>query len=272
MHDGNKRKKIGLALGSGGWRGLAHIGVIKCLIQNGYEIDFIAGCSVGALVGGMYAATKDINKVENLVNNIKTKNILSLLLDPAAKHGLIKGNRLTEYFLKITDNINIEDMPIKYSAVATDVLAGEPVIINKGSLAIAMRASGSIPFVFKPVLYNNKYIVDGGTSEPVPVSVVRAMGADIVIGVNLYGGIFPMSEKFTNSLKLKNLEIGRLSYQLLLSKLAMHNLEHADIALSPKIPEGKFDIFFKFANHPETIKYGEEAMCNELDKLRIISK
>ncbi len=266
------RKKVGLALGSGGWRGLAHIGVIKALVQNDIPIDIIAGSSVGAVVGGLYAALGDINKVQGIVSSLKYKTVISVLMDPSRKYGLVKGERLTKFFEKIGGSINIEDLDLKYCAVTTDIVTGETIFLKNGNLAIAMRASSSVPLVLMPVEVDGRKLVDGGTSLPVPVDATREMGADIVIGVNLYGNIFPMKEVFDNGLKFRTAEITRLSYQLLLAKLAQSNIVDADIALNPKIPEGKFDIFFKFVNNIETIRIGEEAMLERMDELKEMLK
>jgi len=142
-----KRKntlKIGLALGSGGPRGLAHIGVIKTLVENNIPIDFIAGASAGALVGGAYAATKNIKTIEKIALQVNRRQILSLI-DPTWKHGLIKGIKIERFIENYIGKISFKDLKIPFSAIATDIRTGEMVLMNQGRVASAIRASISIP-------------------------------------------------------------------------------------------------------------------------------
>lgn len=184
-------KKIGLALGSGGSRGLAHIGVIKCLLENGIHIDYIAGTSAGSLVGGLFAAWNDISRVERIFQDVDYKTMIQILFDPWSAEGLIKGEKFTKFIQDNLGDTNIQDLPIRFSAVATDSVTGHPHIFNSGSLSTAIRASCSLPVIFSPLKVNEEVLVDGGVSIPVPVSVVRDMGADIIIAVNVYNGLFP---------------------------------------------------------------------------------
>lgn len=262
-------KKVGVALGCGGWRGLAHIGVLKSLEKHGVRIDYIAGSSVGALVGGLYAFYGGISELEKIVDSIGYRDLARSLSDPTVKLGLLKGGRLVEFLEKHLQGAKIEDLKVPYKAVATDIITGESIFIDKGSLSKAIRASISIPIMLAPVPIENRKLVDGGVSMPVPTKVVREMGADIVIGVNLYGNIFPMTEALdNNAIRLSAREIFRLSYQMLLNKLATENLEEADIALNPKIKEGSFNIFKNFVREKGTVKCGEEAMDEAIVDLK----
>lgn len=227
-------KKIGLALGSGAWRGLAHIGVIKSLLENNIPIDFIAGSSIGSIVGGIYATTGDIKKVEKIAKELNLKKITS------------------QFLKKTIGDVKIENTKIPFCAVGSDLLTGELVEIKNGSLAKALKASSAIPVIFKPIKMNNEIIFDGGMISPVPTKVVRNMGADIVIGVNLYGGIFPISK----NLKLNRIKSGKLSRFLSLKKLSEIDLESADISIELKIPNDDYSFFAKFLNNQETIDHG----------------
>jgi len=261
-------KKVGLALGSGGWRGLAHIGVLKSLEKNGIHIDYITGSSVGALVGGLYAYYGNIGEIEKILENIGYRDIFNAVSDPKAELGLLKGNKFVTFMEGYLKGAKIEDLKIPFKAATTDILTGETVYLEKGNLATAIRASISVPLVLTPVDIEGKKLVDGANSSPVPTEEVRRMGAGVVIGVNLYGNIFPLTAAVEGGMKLNTREIVRLSYQILLSQMAKENLRYADIALNPKIPENSFNLFKNFAKDKGTVLVGEEAMGAEMERLR----
>ena len=179
--------KVGLALGSGAARGIAHIGVIKALREANIPIDMIAGTSMGSIVGACYAADAQISVLEEIA---VTSNLRKLtgLLDPKfafIRSGILHGGRVENFLKSIIGDIDFKDMAIPFSAVATDIKTGNDVIINRGSLIKAVRASISIPGVFVPVNYDGRYLVDGGATNPVPADVARFMGATFVIAVNV---------------------------------------------------------------------------------------
>src|SRR3972149_9510515 len=248
-------KKVGLALGSGGWRGLAHIGVIKVLEKNGISIDYITGSSVGALVGGLYAYYGNIVELENIVQSIGYLDMFHALSDPKAELGLIKGNKFVAFLEGYLKGAKNDDLKIPFKAATTDILTGETVYLDKGNLATAIRASISVPLVLAPVDIDGKKLVDGGNSTPVHTEEGRRMGADVVIGVNLYGNMFPLTAAMEGGMKLNTREIVRLSHQILLSQMAKENLRYADIALNPKIPERSFNLF-KFVKEKGTVLVG----------------
>ncbi|MBW1862883.1 MAG: patatin-like phospholipase family protein [Deltaproteobacteria bacterium] len=181
---GARPKKIGLALGSGSARGLAHIGVIKALDEAGIRVDYIAGTSVGAVVGAVYASGS-INSLENVVLQLDWKKIIPFFDVVFPKSGLIDGNKITDFIRNHVDEKNIEDLPLPFCAVSTDLATGNEVAIQEGDLIEAVRASISIPGIFTPVKKNGLTLVDGALVNPVPVSVVREMGADFVIAIDL---------------------------------------------------------------------------------------
>jgi len=182
--ENKKIPKIGLALGSGSTRGYAHIGVIKVLEKNKIPIDFIAGTSVGAMIGAVYAFCKDSHKLEKIILSPSWRQVISFI-DPSLRGGLIDGNKIKKF---INDNIKkstFNKLKIPFKVVATDFQTAEPVEISKGNVATAVQASISVPLFFKPVSLQDRMLWDGGLSESVPVQTVRKMGADIVIAVNL---------------------------------------------------------------------------------------
>lgn len=182
-------QKVGLALGSGSARGWAHIGVLRALAEAGITIQYVAGTSIGALVGAAYALGK-INELEAFARRLDWKHIVSFLDVTVPISGLIDGNKLTALFRELAGDIPIEDLPLPFRAVATDLLSGREVVLTSGELVSAVRASISIPGIFTPVKRDGRFLVDGGLLNPVPVSVVRNMGAEYVIAVDLHDPSF----------------------------------------------------------------------------------
>ena len=180
-------KKVGLALGSGGGKGITHVGVLKELEANNVKIDYITGCSAGALIGAMYAATKSVRTIEELLMKLDKKQFNEYFYELSLKEGLIKGDKLQGLLDGlIPEDMLIQDTQIPFAVVATDRDKGEKVVIKEGNLRNAVRASMSIPLVFEPSLSTKgRTLVDGGVSETVPVMTARELGAERVIGVNL---------------------------------------------------------------------------------------
>jgi len=177
--------KVGLALGSGVARGLAHIGVLEVLEKEGIPIDMIAGTSVGALIGALYAQGKDISQIKNLAMDLGSRRF-TLLADPAlSKTGLIRGRRIEDTLRADIGDVEFKDLRMPFACVATDIDSGEEVIIKQGLVWEGVRASGSIPVLFTVTKWEGKYLVDGALVNPVPVSVLREMGADFIIAVNV---------------------------------------------------------------------------------------
>lgn len=257
-----KQLKIGLALGSGGPKGLAHVGVIKVLEENNIPIEFIAGSSIGAMVGGFYATTKDIQQIEKIALGTGWRLILSLI-DPSLHQGLIGGKKVKEYIESHVNNIHFQDLKIPLSVITTDLKNGEIFSINNGRVASAIRASISSPLLFKPVEQKDRLLVDGGLSLPVPVETVKKMGADIVIAVNLDADYF--SDANNNSNDLGFYKIGSNSINILRHHLAFQNVKNADVVVNPRTGNIHWD---KFLNGKDIVLAGENAMNDQLDKLK----
>ncbi len=192
-------KTVSLVLGSGGARGLAHIGVIHWLEANGYIIKSISGCSIGALIGGVYAAGK-LDEIQAWVSAITKLDIVSLLDISWNKNGFVKGDKVIDTLIEIVGNANIEDLPIKYTAVAADIHNGKEVWINNGRLFDAIRASISLPLFFTTYKYGGVDVIDGGVLNPVPIAPTFNDTTDLTIAVNL-GGKVNVNEKVV---KVKN--------------------------------------------------------------------
>lgn len=175
---------IGLVLGGGAARGFAHIGVIRALIAKGFTPDIITGTSIGAVVGGCYAAGK-IDDFEEWAKSLTKRRILGYLDLSFSGSGLISGGRLAEKLFAGLGDTTIEELPIRYAAIATEIGTGHEVWITRGKLADAMRASYALPGVFPPVSISGRWLMDGALVNPLPISVARALGARVVIAVNV---------------------------------------------------------------------------------------
>lgn len=182
----DSRKSVSLILGSGGGRGLAHIGVIRWLEENGYRIDSISGCSMGALVGGIYAAGK-LDAFEAWFRDLGKTDILGLLDLAWDRTGLIKGDKLFSMLKEMIGNPDIESLPIKFTAVATDIEHDKEVWLQRGSLLEAIRASIALPMIFTPHQHHGMTLIDGGVLNPVPIAPTFGDRTDLTIAVNLGG-------------------------------------------------------------------------------------
>ncbi|MFV1983121.1 MAG: patatin-like phospholipase family protein [Thiohalomonadales bacterium] len=204
MNTKNK-KTVSLVLGSGGARGLAHIGVIHCLEENDFKIESISGCSMGALVGGIYATGK-LDDFENWVKAITKADIVTLLDLSWKISGLVKGDKIINTLTELVGDVFIEDLPIKYTAVAADFCNEKEVWMNSGKLFDAIRASISLPLFFTPFKYNDIQLIDGGVLNPVPIAPTFSDATDLTIAVNL-GGNIDNKEKITieNDSKSENI-------------------------------------------------------------------
>jgi len=258
-----KRPKIGLALGSGGPKGLAHIGVIKVLEENNIPTDFIAGSSIGALIGGFYSATKDIKQIEEIALSTNWRQVLSLI-DPSLRQGLISGEKIKKFIENHIGKIKFQDLKIPLSVIATDLKTGETISISQGEMASAIRASISFPLVFKPVEREGRLLADGGLSLPVPVETVRKMGAELVIAVNLDADYFINGDN--NKTNLGFYKIANNSINLLRYHLAFCSVKDADIIIEPKL--GGIMHWNKFLDGKDIISAGEEITKKILPQLK----
>jgi len=254
-----KLVKIGLALGSGAARGLAHIGVLKVLERNNIPIDYIAGSSIGAVVGAMYSVTRNVNQLEKIVLSADWKLFLSLL-DPVLSQGLLRGQKIRKFIKDFLGDAEFKDLKIPTTIVATDLQSGETKLLDKGDLCEAIMASCAIPLVFQPVKIDGTVLVDGGLSAPLAIQPLQKMGADKIIAVNLDGDFFTKKkEKFT---------IGEMAWQtinLLRYNLARRDAEAADVVIVPEVG----DIWgHEFLNGEKAIAAGEKAAQKVLPEIK----
>jgi NTE family protein len=178
-----KKKKIGIALGSGSARGFANIGVLKVLERHGIPIHMISGSSMGAVAGAVYASNPDAKKLEETALKFPWKKILFDIAIP--RYGLIKGKKIEEELRKVLKNKTFKELELPLFITAFDIENNKEIIFHKGDVAKAVRASVSIPGIFNPVINKNRSLVDGGMFDPVPGRILKKKGANIIIGVNL---------------------------------------------------------------------------------------
>lgn len=233
-----KNKRIGLALGGGAARGIAHIGVVKVLEGKGILPDMIAGTSMGSIVGAIYAKDLDASRLEGYAaewSRWKTAQ----LLDPALPRiGLIKGRKTEDILASYLGDVMFSELKVPYACVAADIDTGEEVVIKEGLVVSGVRASISIPGIFLPVERDGRYLVDGGLVNPVPVSVVRSMGADFVIAVNVLpnpAGRFSEQGDGETTRGLNIFEILLQAVHISSNLVARASLHGADLVIEPDV-------------------------------------
>lgn len=188
-------KKLGLALGSGGARGAAHIGFLQALEEEGIKPDFISGCSMGAVVGGGYAAGLSVEELLASVRQLKAVDILDPSGMAITKLGLFKGNKVRKLLIEKFGSVTFEELKIPFVCVAVDMLGGRMVVLNEGSVADAVRASSAIPTIFRPVEMGDKLLIDGGVLCRVPVKQCKLLGADVVVAFDVLANTGERVEK-----------------------------------------------------------------------------
>ena len=214
-------KDVALVLSSGGARGLAHIGAIEELEAQGYRITSIAGCSMGALIGGVYAAGK-LEEFRNWMKTVDRKKMLELTDFSLSLNHIVKGTRIIEAIMEFVPDVPIENLPIPYCAVATDWKAGKEVVMDKGSLFEAIRASISLPTFYEPVQRDGMILIDGGVTNPIPLNRVTRHKGDILVGVDVSGHDYAAQSELQHEIAEKRKHSGSLSQQILNKLLPDH--------------------------------------------------
>jgi len=297
--------KIGLALASGGARGSAHTGVLKVLEAEGIPISAVAGSSIGAMVGGVYAAGVLVERIEQEWLNTNLPKVVRSFLPTFPRAGLSSGGELLKYLHQLLGDVQIEELQVPFVAVGCDIDTGEAVILDHGSLVDAIRASVSIPGIFHPVRWEEHLLVDGGLVEPLPVRLCRDFDVDIVIGVDIVPAPYPttanrrslwnrlgqgLKESATNQTWIPGSLTELLDdvfreqtgeerplpgvYNVINQAVAIFQQEilrlkltlwPADLIIHPNLPRG-----LNYMRAAEGIRAGEEAMEESLPKLRAL--
>jgi NTE family protein len=237
-------KKVGLALGGGAARGLAHIGVLEVLEREGIPIDMIAGTSAGAAIGALYAQGESVSAIKALALDLNWKRLASLVDLALPKTGFIQGKKITEQLKSIIGgDIKFSDLKIPFACVATDIKTGEEIVISQGSVLDGVRASISIPAIFTLAKREGRYLVDGGLVNPIPVSVVKDLGADFIIAVNVTADAVNRTNLGKKAKEPTIFNVIMQSIYISTHSLVKSSLEGADIVIEPDladIPYGDF--------------------------------
>jgi NTE family protein len=259
----NKAKTVSLVLGSGGARGLAHIGIIRVLEEKGFEITSIAGCSVGALVGGIYAAGK-MTEYEDWVRNLTKFDMVNMMDIAWVGGGLVKGKKVIDKMIKLVGDRQIEDLPISFTAVATELESGREVWLSEGPLFDAIRSSCSLPLFFTPARYKEKMLVDGGVVNPVPIAPVFHDNTDLTIAVNL-GGKLSKDPSTQRKKDVGAYEVAYFVFDAMQSTIARQKLAAYPPDLVIDIPRDAARTF-EIDRAAEMIRIGREAAEKVLHK------
>lgn len=252
-----RQSKVALVLGAGASRGFAHIGVLKVLESNRIPIHMIIGTSAGSFVGSLYAYGFNAYQIQKMSFSLEKGDIIDLTIPD---NGFIKGEKLEEYINTMVKNTPLEKIRIPFSAVATDIQNGREVVFGKGDTGKAVRASCSIPGIFRPVKIESRMYVDGGVVSPVAVDAARRMGADIVIAVDIASSIDNTPPENTIDTILQSISI-------MYSKLTAVQLKRADVVIAPKVGYiGSSD----FSKRHEAVLEGERAALEALPAIQNI--
>ena len=249
---------VAVALGGGGARGFSEIGVLRALEQERIPIDLVVGTSVGALIGALYADSGKVLDAEFHAVSLTPEDVFDYGALSVFSGGLIRGDKLESFMRKHLKNRNIEDMAVRFAAVAVDLEAGKTVVFDKGPAARAVRASAAIPGMFVPVVIDGRPLVDGAVIDPVPAGVARAMGADVVIAVSIPPELRPVAP--TNMV-----EIIHRSVMVMANEIAEARSQEADVVIRPKVGSIAFDDFSK---KKQLIEAGEVAAREAMPEIR----
>lgn len=249
-----RRPKIGLALGSGGARGFAHIGVLKVLEEHNITVDLLAGSSMGSLVGAFYANGIKPDMMEKLALNLKRKHWLDVIVPNL---GFVAGQKIKELIRLLTHGKHIEQLNIPLAIVATDIERGERVVFKEGPIDQAVRASISIPGIFVPEKVNGRLLVDGGVIDRVPITVVRELGADIVIAVDV--------AQFDTQIAVNSIfEVIAQAIDVMEREILRHRIVSADLVIRPDV--GQYSSI-AYSGIQEIIAEGERCARVHVEKI-----
>jgi NTE family protein len=259
-----KKPTIALALGGGGARGLSHIGVFTVLIREQIPIDFVAGVSVGSIVGAFYCAGLPLEKIEKMSENMSWNKIAKLnifsIYEMLFNNKMLSNKKLEEFISENTNNITFDELKVPLVCVTTDLYTGEKVLIKEGNVGAATRASAAIPGIFRPVEYRQRYLMDGGIVENLPVDTARLFGADIIIAVSVAADI--EKNKVDNTF-----EILTQAIYIQGQKIDSENLKNTDIVIRPQV--GDISIV-SFGEHKKAIKQGVIAAKNAIKNIKVV--
>lgn len=257
--EGRQGPSVGLALGSGAARGLAHIGVVKTLFEAGIKVDLIAGCSIGAVVGGMVACGIPCQEIAGIASTISRFTVLSYTDLTLPIKGFLSGQRIQSFLSDQCGDRTMEDAPIPFVAAATDILTGEEVVLDSGPMIDGMRASMSIPTVFVPHRVSGRLLVDGGLVNPVPVDYLRLAGLDVCIAVNVVPRV---DRRYIE--EPKAIDILLNTFDIMQHRVILSRNQPADVEICPRVDQVSG---IEFWRAKELMRLGEEAARDNIGKI-----
>lgn len=249
-------KSVGLALGGGAARGFAHIGVLKVLHEEGIRPAYVAGTSVGSLVGSLYCAGYEWYEIQEITRKLRWKDLVQITWP---RRGLVKTENLEKLAQELLGGKTFDDLAIPFRAVTVDLARGEEFVMKEGSVARAVRASSSIPGIFEPLIYDDRVLVDGGVMNGVPADVVRDMGADVVVAVDLNAdsrGYHPLDSL---------LDIMLQSFMQMIHNNSLKGEEFADYLIQPELTDFSY---YNLSQVEPCIEQGEKAARKIAGSLR----
>ncbi|CAJ1002166.1 MULTISPECIES: patatin-like phospholipase family protein [Bacillales] len=250
-----RKPKVGLALGSGGARGLAHIGVLKALEAHGIKVDMLAGSSMGSLIAAVYANGIEPHMMEKLALNLKRKHWLDLTVPGM---GFVAGEKIKQLIRLLTHGKRIEELSKELAVVATDIETGERVVFREGPVDQAVRASISIPGIFVPERVGDRLLVDGGVIDRVPITVIRDMGADLVIAVDV--------AQFDTPMKVTTIfDVIAQTIDVMEREILRHQILAADLVIRPDV--GHYSSI-AYTGVEEIIALGERAGLDSVERIK----
>jgi NTE family protein len=276
--ENQERRSVGLALSGGGTRGLSHIGVLKALEREGIQIDYLAGASMGGVIGAGYANGMSPAELEEEAGRVSRLRDVLRLADPAIPNaGLLRGQRLQEYFESLLGDCTFAELKLPLALVAVDLNTRQEVIITDGSVALGLRATTSVPGLFMPLELDGMRLVDGGLLNNLPIDVARKMGASIILAVDVDPDPDEISTGWEGQYRWMPNGVARTFTVLDEStRLMMRVIQDArmdqfppDVVLRPRLPAG-FNIFSGYNRTDELIEAGERAVDDVLPELRAI--
>jgi NTE family protein len=249
------RPKVGLVLGSGGLRGLAHVGVLKVLEKENIPVDYIAGCSIGALIGALYCSGHNPDTIIKLAKHLKRRHWLDFIVP---KMGIFSGDKVLETTRLLTQKKTFSELRIPLSVVATEINSGREIVFADGDLAKAVRASVSVPGVFVPFQWNDMLLVDGAVVNSTPIDVARSMGAEMVIAVDLAhaGTVCKITNMFDVIIQ---------SIDIMERQLFQHRQHHCDVMIRPDIAHVSPS---SFDSIDECVQLGEQSALSVIDEIK----
>ncbi|MCB8945837.1 MAG: patatin-like phospholipase family protein [Ardenticatenaceae bacterium] len=246
-HQENGRPRVGLALGGGSVRGFAHFGVLTVLEEANIPIDIVAGTSAGAIIGALYAAGMSLNQIETAAEQMSWRNNTRPIL---STDGLLTLDPMAVWLKEMLGDLHFEDLALPFACAATDLQTGEPVVLASGPLASAVQASCSVPGIITPVRRNGRLLCDGGITNNVPVSLARCLGADYVIGVDIF--------EPTLHWPIGPLGRGLAAIEIMVEH-AGSGTKTADCLITPNL---KGYSYIRFSHRQELIERGQQAAHN----------